>query len=216
MDLRDRIVELKRVDTAELLDNEGNWRIHPKAQRGAMRGLVTEVGIADALLAYHSERNDGALTLIDGHQRKRDYPGTWPVLVLDVEDAEADKLLAFFDPIAGMAEAADQVLRELLSRIETDDPYLKELRDRQQAEADLAALMNQVAQDFGDLSGEDQSDDRSAGLDSARAKIRLVVWLEDLPTFEKAIRAVGNPNRGESLIAICQFYPEHHGHTEGQ
>jgi DNA modification methylase len=117
MTLRDRIVELRRVDTAELQDHAGNWRTHPQAQRDALSGLLSEVGIADALLAYHSPRNDGALTLIDGHLRKADHPGAWPVLVLDLDDAEADLLLATLDPLAAMADAAQKRLAALLDRL---------------------------------------------------------------------------------------------------
>jgi len=51
MMIRDRIRELRRVRAKDLLANPKNWRVHPKAQTAALRGLLAEVGYADALLA---------------------------------------------------------------------------------------------------------------------------------------------------------------------
>src|SRR5262249_32866126 len=71
--IRDRIQEFRRVPARELLDNDGNPRRHPQAQRDALRGVLEQVGIADALVAYYSERKGGQLVLIDGHLRKQDF-----------------------------------------------------------------------------------------------------------------------------------------------
>ena len=126
--MRDRIIELRRVKAAELAPNPRNWREHPDIQRAALRGLLSEVGIADALIAYHSDRAEGALTLIDGHLRRDEEPETeWPVLVLDLTDEEADKILATLDPLAGMAETNVEVLTELLGDIEAKQPALEDL-----------------------------------------------------------------------------------------
>jgi hypothetical protein len=51
MGIRDRIKELRRVKAKDLIPNSKNWRVHPKAQANALRGLLAEVGYADALLA---------------------------------------------------------------------------------------------------------------------------------------------------------------------
>ena len=64
MSIRDRIMDLRRVKACELLPNPKNWRTHPDEQADAMRGVLAEVGWADALLAR--ETPDG-LMLIDGH-----------------------------------------------------------------------------------------------------------------------------------------------------
>jgi len=126
--IRDRIVELRRVNTADLLDNAGNWRIHPQAQHKALVSLIEQVGIADALIAYYSERNGGALTLIDGHLRKESYSGEWPVLVTDLDDGEADVLLASLDPLTMMAGTAVDRLRALAAKV--GDQLDEGLRDR--------------------------------------------------------------------------------------
>src|SRR5580704_15039100 len=92
LQVRDRIRELRRVRARELLPNRKNWRRHPKAQAEALRGLLAEVGYADALLVR--ELPDGRLVLIDGHLRAETTPDSEvPVLVLDVTAEEADKIL---------------------------------------------------------------------------------------------------------------------------
>ncbi len=92
MQIRDRIVELRRVRAKDLIPHPKNWRTHPKRQQEALRGILAEVGYADALLAR--ETQDG-LQLIDVHLRAETTPDQEvPVLVLDLTEEEADKLLA--------------------------------------------------------------------------------------------------------------------------
>ena len=216
-DLRDRIVEFKRIPAADLQDNAGNWRTHPQAQRDAFRAVAARVGVAGALLAYHSKRAGGALVVIDGHMRKSEYPDfEWPVLVTDLDDEEADLLLATYDPLAAMAEANAARLRELSARTQSDDPALEALRMQQQAEADLAALMAEVEAELAALEGgEGGGDARGERLESDRARVRPVIWMDDLPAFEQAIRATGNPNRGDALAEVCRFYLKEHGGEKG-
>jgi ParB-like chromosome segregation protein Spo0J len=102
MQIRDRIKELRRVKANELRPNPRNWRTHPAAQQEALRGVLAEVGYADALLARELE--DGTLELVDGHLRAETTPEALvPVLVLDVTQEEADKILLTLDPLAGLA-----------------------------------------------------------------------------------------------------------------
>lgn len=90
--IRDRVVELRRVPVRDLLPNPRNWRRHPPAQPAALRGALDEIAYADALLARET---DTGLELIDGHLRAETTPeAVVPVLVLDVTEAEAYKLLA--------------------------------------------------------------------------------------------------------------------------
>jgi hypothetical protein len=125
--IKDRIVEFKRIKAGELQDHQGNWRLHPQFQRDALRGILGDVGIADVLKAYHSERQ-GGLTLIDGHLRKEDYPDVeWPVVVLDITDQEADLLLSVYDPLAALAGMDREKTIELTERAVTDDLAVREL-----------------------------------------------------------------------------------------
>src|SRR6266403_1602204 len=129
MMIRDRIRELRRVRAKDLLANPKNWRVHPKAQTAALRGLLAEVGYADALLAR--ELSDGRLQLIDGHLRAETTKNaTVPVLVLDVTEAEADKLLLTLDPLAAMALADQEQVRALLETVRTDSQAVAALLER--------------------------------------------------------------------------------------
>src|ERR1700736_2877314 len=68
----DRIRELRRVRAKDLIANPRNWRRHPKAQADALRGLLSEIGYADALLVR--ELPDGKLRLIEGQPRAKLEP----------------------------------------------------------------------------------------------------------------------------------------------
>jgi len=120
MVMRDRVKELRRVPASELRKNPRNWRTHPPAQEAALKGVLAEIGFADAMIARETE--DG-LELIDGHLR-REVMGDQevPVLVLDVTEEEADKLLLTYDPLAAMAHADMNNLLALASLTEFESP----------------------------------------------------------------------------------------------
>lgn len=129
MTWRNRVLELRQVQAAELKQNPRNFRRHPERQSKALRGVLEEVGIAGALLAYnHPERG---LELIDGHLRQ-EQGGVWPVLVLDVTENEANILLATHDPIGMMAEQDAQTLRDLVAGLEVKN-------------AELAAMLEELS-----------------------------------------------------------------------
>tara|TARA_Y100000593_G_scaffold71822_1_gene131916 strand:- start:569 stop:1729 length:1161 start_codon:yes stop_codon:yes gene_type:complete len=131
MSFKDRIKELIRVPAGDLLPNPKNWRQHPEKQRSALSGVLSEVGWADAVLAR--ETADG-LMLIDGHLRTEVAPDAEiPVLVLDVSEDEADKILLTHDPLADMAEtnaaALDSLMRDVNTGSEGVQEMLAELAD---------------------------------------------------------------------------------------
>ncbi len=140
MQIRDRIKELRRVPAHELRPNPRNWRKHPDLQRDALRGVLAEVGYADALLAR--ELADGSLQLVDGHLRAETTPdAVVPVLVLDVSEEEADKILLTLDPLAALATVDEERLADLLSTTKFVSPQLEQLLDdlaRDAAGADTA------------------------------------------------------------------------------
>lgn len=126
MKIRDRIKELRRVKASELIPNPKNWRTHPVAQQDALKGILAEVGFAGAVLAR--ELDDGSLMLIDGHMRAETTTDQEiPVLILDVDEAESDKLLATFDPIAAMAESDAGALDALLRNVDTGSEALQKM-----------------------------------------------------------------------------------------
>jgi len=117
-ELRDRIVALRRVKAADLRVNPKNWRMHPDGQRSAVSEMLSSIGFVGALAAREV---DGGLELLDGHLR-RDIAADSevPVLVLDLNDEEADKMLATFDPLAGLALPDSDKLADLLKGISID------------------------------------------------------------------------------------------------
>jgi len=124
--IRDRIVEFKRVRASELVPHPRNWRRHPEGQRSAVRAALEEIGYADALLARRID--DGRLQLVDGHLRQELTPDLEvPVLVLDLTEDEALKLLVTLDPLAGLAETDLPVLDALLAELEFDLPALRDV-----------------------------------------------------------------------------------------
>jgi hypothetical protein len=128
MQIRDRIKELRRVRATDLRPNPRNWRLHPPAQQDALRGLLAEVGYAGALLARELE--DGTLMLIDGHLRAETTPdAVVPVLILDVDETEADKILLTHDPLASMATVSDENLQKLLAEVHTESAAVRSMLD---------------------------------------------------------------------------------------
>ena len=146
--IRDRVREIRRVKGSDLVPAPNNWRIHPDSQRKALNGVLREVGVADALKVW--ERPDGRLELIDGHLRAEELgEQEWPVLVLDVTEAEARYLLATHDPLGAMATADGEVLARLLSEFEAKDEAVKAMLAELVASAGLYEAG--TAEDQGDL-----------------------------------------------------------------
>jgi len=128
MQIRDRIKDFRRVRADTLRPHPRNWRTHPKSQQDAMRGVLAEIGYAAALLAR--ELAAGSLQLLDGHLRAELTPEALvPVLVLDVGDEEALKLLATLDPLAAMAETDAELLRGIVDEVQTESAAVRALLD---------------------------------------------------------------------------------------
>ncbi len=126
MKIRDRVKELRRVKAGDLQPCPWNWREHPLPQREALRAVLAEIGFAGACIAR--ERNDGKIELIDGHLRASlDPDEVLPVLLVDLDDGEAKKLLATFDPLAAMADANEEAQRKLLEEIDAEEAGFRKL-----------------------------------------------------------------------------------------
>ena len=125
MTIRDRIVDLKRIPANELIPNEKNWRTHPESQKNALRGMLEEIGFADAAIAIDTPKG---YKLIDGHLRQdimQDAP--IPVLVVDLTEAEADQLLVTLDPLAMMAQSNQEQLLSVLDSINFDSDAVNDM-----------------------------------------------------------------------------------------
>lgn len=111
--LRDRIVELKRVPASELVPHPENWRRHEPGQQQVLTAMLAEIGFAGVVLTRRMD--DGRLQVIDGHLRQKVAGDEKvPVVVTDLDENEARKLLATYDPLGAMAETDTEALRTLL------------------------------------------------------------------------------------------------------
>jgi hypothetical protein len=185
MNIRNRVKELRHVPASDLRPNPKNWRTHPTAQRDALRGILAEVGMADAVLARELE--DGSLMLIDGHLRAETLgDGDVPVLVLDVNEAEADKLLATLDPLAAMANSDAVKLDELLRNVDTGSEALQQLIA---ITADAAGLYGTG----GTVSDVEATEAKQADTerDYEASVIRQIVLVFDHAQYESVVDALG-------------------------
>ena len=139
-EIRDRNKEIRQVRAGDLVPNPKNFREHDEYQAKALRSVLDGVGFVGAVLAREME--DGRLMLIDGHLRQSlDPEQIIPVQVVDVDEAEADRLLATIDPIAEMATVDGDALRSLLGDVRpgVSDAYgvqfLEDLADSNRAKS---------------------------------------------------------------------------------
>lgn len=124
LEFRDRIKKVIRVKGCELRSHPKNPRMHPESQVNVLRAAMTELGICDLLLVYKA--GDGVLTVIEGDCRKTNFGETvWPCALLDVDDHEAEVLLAVLHPLGAMAEVDNAKMAELLSELEAQQPELQ-------------------------------------------------------------------------------------------
>lgn len=109
---RNRIVRTEDVSPAELVANPKNFRRHPQDQKDAFRAVKSRVGYVARVLVQ-----DGTGVILDGHLRTEvaleDGDLSIPVDYVDVDDEEADYVLATFDPLSAMAYA-DAAAQEAL------------------------------------------------------------------------------------------------------
>jgi hypothetical protein len=139
VEIRNRVRELRLVKASELVPNENNWRRHGAAQSSALKGLLAEIGYADALIAR--ELSDGRLQLLDGHLRRETTLNMEvPVLVVDVTQEEGNKILLTLDPLAAMAEADKTSVDALLATVHTDSVAVAAMLERIAGESAWQAL----------------------------------------------------------------------------
>jgi hypothetical protein len=89
---------------------------------------------------------DGKVGLIDGHLRKSVAPTMEvPVLIVDLNDEEADKLFLTLDPLASMAEADQGNVMALLETVRTDSEAVASLLERVAGESAWQAFNDPAA-----------------------------------------------------------------------
>jgi hypothetical protein len=120
---RNRIVGHAVVPINDLLANPLNWRVHPQAQKDALRDLIQEVGLVDSVMVNVQTGN-----MVDGHLRTllADEEGETHLLVdyVDLDPEEEAKVLAGFDTITVMALVDKPKLAETIGAIASAGPAL--------------------------------------------------------------------------------------------
>ena len=136
---RDRVKGLARLPAARIEGAAKNFRTHDDRQRGALDGVLAEVGIAGAAVAWIPDDAaraalaavdgpeafaawlasfTGNVRLIDGHLRRECLAAQGqPVLVTDLDEREAAKALATFDAVSDLAGVDAELLASLLADV---------------------------------------------------------------------------------------------------
>lgn len=131
---RNRIVGHGEQPASQFMANPNNWRIHPKAQREALTGVLSEVGWVQSVVINKTTGH-----VLDGHARIEEamkLGDETPVPFVEVEltEDEEAKILATLDPIGAMAEAdknnLDALLREVNSASAGVQSMLAELAEK--------------------------------------------------------------------------------------
>ena len=108
---------------------------HPPTQRSALGGTLDEIGIADAVIARDTP--DG-LQLIDGHLRQDVIGDSMvPVLIVDLDEDEANKLLLTLDPLSAMATTNRETLERLLDATEFQNEAVRAMLESLNRDPDL-------------------------------------------------------------------------------
>lgn len=123
---KNRIVGSGLEDPEQLMANARNWRVHPRRQREALRGLIKDVGIVQEVIV-----NQRTGALVDGHLRvdlaMEEGQREIPVKYVDLSPEEEAEVLAALDPIGAMAVADAEKLDDLLRDVSTGEQGLQEL-----------------------------------------------------------------------------------------
>ena len=116
--IRNRILRLENILASDLVPHEKNWRTHDSFQRGQLKKLAEDIGWCGACIGYETP---AGIKLIDGHMRAGLDPSqVIPVLILDIDDSEADKVLATFDPLGELAGVDELKLQELIDSLDKE------------------------------------------------------------------------------------------------
>lgn len=123
---KNRIVGYGEEAPDQLLAHPQNWRIHPKYQQDALRGVLTEIGFVQSVIVNKRTGN-----LCDGHMRvmvaMREGVEKIPVVYVDLTVEEENVVLASMDPIGAMAKVDKEKYDELISGVQANDGNLADL-----------------------------------------------------------------------------------------
>ncbi len=191
----------------DIKDHPDNWHIHPLFQSRATAGGITQLGIADVLLAYQSEKY-GGLTLINGHDRKSLNPDLqWHIAILDISDEEADLLLSMHDTTAKWGQIDPIKLDAILKRTKASNSMT--LDATQRLKEQIASQVDIAKRAAGDEDAPPKPASPYAELGKQKSRsVKVVVPVDNLADIEKALKATGKRRRGAALEELARFYLE--------
>jgi len=130
--MRVRNAAVKEIKRKYLLPDPLNWHTHPEHQRRALAAVFREVGFVGHVLVRPAPGQRNRWILIDGHERIGHFgPDEMvPCCVLDVDEAEARKLLRSYDPLGYLAGIDRAALDQLCGEAAFDDAELETLVTR--------------------------------------------------------------------------------------
>lgn len=132
--IRDRVVELVRVKASELKRNDHNPSVHSDQQKIIMDSILQQTGFADAVIG---RRVGDEIELLDGHLRA-DLSGNdeVPVLIVDLNDEEAEMFLLTFDPVAAMAKQQRGKMQALRAKaLGVEHAVFEQIVEKQEVES---------------------------------------------------------------------------------
>lgn len=114
MSWKNRIVGHGEQAASQFMANPLNWRVHPKAQREALTGVLSEVGWVQSVIVNRVTGN-----VVDGHARieealKLGEDTPVPFIEVELSEEEEKQILLTLDPISAMAAADKANLDALL------------------------------------------------------------------------------------------------------
>lgn len=119
---RNRIVGEGVERAGDLVANPRNWRIHPKHQQDALKGILNEIGWVQRVIV-----NKRTGYVLDGHlrvalaMREKGDEVEIPVIYVDLDENEEASVLSTLDPISALAGADKDKLEELLHDVHLMD-----------------------------------------------------------------------------------------------
>ena len=145
MSWKNRIVGHGEQPAISYMANPLNWRIHPKAQREALTGILSDVGWVQSVIVNRVTGN-----VVDGHARieealKLGDETPVPFVEVELSEEEEQKILLTLDPISAMAAADKANLEQLLRDVSTDN-------------AAVSGMLEELAKtngiEYGEIGGE--------------------------------------------------------------
>jgi len=131
---KNRIVGHTEVDPKTLVPNPENWRLHPKAQKEAMEGVLDDIGWVQEITV-----NQNTGLVVDGHLRLdlalREGEPSVPIKIVDLTPAEEAAVLATLDPISAMAKTDKDKLKIILATAKSGNDKVRQLLEQMKMKA---------------------------------------------------------------------------------